>query len=141
MIIFISKSINNTTKSAIFPLFATSSVLLDMYVVLNEVMDIFPRLLQHVYSTSAWIRAGNEATLTWLNKKEFSEMMIANWLGLLICTLISENQGLEKLRSISNLDFFFSLSPGFFSGLWYKSSFFLGGDLEKNPGLQDLKIF
>ena len=54
-------------------------------------------------------------------------------LDLLICTLISENQGLEKLRSVSNLrkisghahlDFFFSLSPGFFAGLWYKSSFF-----------------
>ena len=57
-----------------------------------------------------------------------------NWLryfhfrtiGLLICTLISENQGLEKSRSASNLrkilgpanlDFFFSLSPGFFSDL------------------------
>ena len=53
--------------------------------------------------------------------------------GLLICTLISENQCLKKLRSVSNLrkikgpahtDFFFSLSPGFFSGLWYKSNFF-----------------
>ena len=71
-------------------------------------------------------------------------------INLLICTLISENQGFEKLRSVSNLrkisgpahlEFFFSLSPGFFSGLWYKSSFFLGGDLEKNPGLQDLKLF
>ena len=71
-------------------------------------------------------------------------------IGLLICTLISENQGLAKSRSTSNLrkisgpanlDFFFSLSPGFFSGLWYKSSFFLGGNLKKNPGLQDLKFF
>ena len=51
-------------------------------------------------------------------------------LGHLICTLISENQGLEKLRAVSNLrkisgpadlnffsvhlSFFFSLSPGFF---------------------------
>ena len=50
-------------------------------------------------------------------------------IGLLICTLISENQGLEKLRSVSNLEkksgpahliffsrpeFFFSLSPEFF---------------------------
>ena len=60
--------------------------------------------------------------------------------GLLICTLISENQGLEKLRSDSNLRkisgpahrIFFSLSPGFFSGVWYKSSFFfLGGGLKK----------
>ena len=57
--------------------------------------------------------------------------------GHLFCTLISENQGLDKLRSVSNLrkisgpahlifffstpEFFFSLSPGFFSGLWYKS--------------------
>ena len=62
-------------------------------------------------------------------------------IGHLICTFISENQGLEKLRSVSNLikisvpvhlnfffsapEFFFSLSPEFFSGLWYKS--------EKNP--------
>ena len=53
--------------------------------------------------------------------------------GLLICTLISENQGLDKLRSVSNLrnisrsytpGFFFSLSHGFFSDLWYKSRFF-----------------
>ena len=78
-------------------------------------------------------------------------------LGLLICTLISESQGLQKSRSVSNLrkssgpvhldifqfspGFFFSLPPGFFSGLCYKSSFFLGGDLEKNSGLQDLKFF
>ena len=63
--------------------------------------------------------------------------------GLLICTLISENQGLEKLRSWeikvlrkqgleksrsvsnlrkisgpANLDFFINLQPGFFSGLF-----------------------
>ena len=57
---------------------------------------------------------------------------------------------LEKLRPVSNcrkisgpahLDFFFSLLPGFMSSVWCKSSFFLGGDLEKNPGLQDLKFF
>jgi hypothetical protein len=48
--------------------------------------------------------------------------------------LISENQDLHQLRFVSNLikisvpvhlNFFFSLSPEFFSGLWYKS--------EKNP--------
>ena len=60
----------------------------------------------------------------------------------LFCTLISENQGLDKSRSVSNLikisvpvhlnfffsalDFFFSLSPEFFSDLYHKS--------EKNPG-------
>ena len=53
--------------------------------------------------------------------------------GLLIYTLISENQGLEKLRSVSNLrkisghanlDFFSVFHLDFFSGLWYKSNFF-----------------
>ena len=62
--------------------------------------------------------------------------------GLLICTLISENQGLEKsmsalnLRKISgpaNLDFFQIYSINL--------AFFVGGELEKNPGLQDLKFF
>ena len=77
-------------------------------------------------------------------------MQDSSTIGLLICTLISENQGLEKSRSASNirknsgpayLNFFFSLSPGFFSGLQHNPSFFLGGDHEKNLGLQDLKIF
>ena len=58
---------------------------------------------------------------------------VATTVGLLICTLISENQGLEKSRSASNLrkfqvlqilDFFFNLSPRFFSDLYYKPSFF-----------------
>ena len=54
-------------------------------------------------------------------------------IGLLICTLISENQGLEKLRSVSNLRKISGPAHlDFFSGLWYKSSFFLGGDLEKS---------
>jgi hypothetical protein len=47
--------------------------------------------------------------------------------------LISENQGLEELRSVSNLrkfldpahvNFFSVFHLVFFSGLWYKSSFF-----------------
>ena len=63
-----------------------------------------------------------------------SEMLVTHW------ALISENQGLEKLRSVSNLsikfrsctpDFFFSLSTEFFSGLWYKSSFFFRWQTEK----------
>ena len=63
--------------------------------------------------------------------------------SLLICTLISENQGLEKSRSVSNLrkisgpahlDFFSVCHLDFFQVY----AFFLGGDLEKNPGLQDL---
>ena len=49
--------------------------------------------------------------------------------GLLICTLISENQGLEKLRSVSNLRKISGPAHlDFFSvchlDLWYKSSFF-----------------
>ena len=48
--------------------------------------------------------------------------------SLLICTLISENQGLEKSRSVSN--------PRNISG----SAFFQDGDLEKNQGLQNLKF-
>ena len=63
-------------------------------------------------------------------------------IGHLFCTLISENQGLEKLRSILNLrkisgpvhliffsvhlNFFFSLSPDFFSDLYHKLELELG---------------
>ena len=70
--------------------------------------------------------------------------------GLLICTLISENQGLEKLRSVSNLrkisgpahlDFFSVCHLDFFQIYGINLAFFLGGDLEKNPGLQDLYFF
>ena len=70
--------------------------------------------------------------------------------GLLICTLISENKGLEKLRSVSNLrkisgpahlDFFSVCHLDFFQVYGINLAFFLGGDLEKNPGLQDLKFF
>ena len=71
-------------------------------------------------------------------------------IGLLICTLISENQGLEKSRSASNLrkisgpanlDFFSVCHLDFFQIYSINLVFFLGGDLEKNPGLQDLKFF
>ena len=71
--------------------------------------------------------------------------------GLLICTLISENPGLKKSRSVSNLrkisgfanlDFFQGLHLRKKLGLYYKLeknpgdklynlAFFLGGDLEK----------
>ena len=80
-----------------------------------------------------------------------------NAIGLLICTLISENQGLEKLRSILNLRkisglaelnffsvhlIFFSVCHlDFFQVYGINLAFFLGGDLEKNSGLQDLKFF
>jgi hypothetical protein len=60
--------------------------------------------------------------------------------GLLICLLIFENQGLEKLRSISNLrkisgppkqDFFSVCHLDFFQVYGKNLVFFLGGDLEK----------
>ena len=53
-------------------------------------------------------------------------------LGLLICTLISENQGLEKSRSFSNpRKISGSINLDFFQ-IWYKPSFFQVGDLVKN---------
>ena len=67
--------------------------------------------------------------------------------GLLICTLTSENQGLEKSRSISNprkisssanLDFFPGLHPEKKPGLYYKTE---SAKTEKNQGLQNLKFF
>ena len=69
--------------------------------------------------------------------------------GLLICTLISEievfrNQGLfqtlEKCQVLQTL-IFFRFGTLIFSGLQYKPSFFQGGALEKNQGLQHLKFF
>ena len=63
---------------------------------------------------------------------------------LLICTLISGNQILEKSRSVSNLrKISGSANPDFFSRLrlYYKSQKNPGDKLKKNPGLQDLKIF
>ena len=70
--------------------------------------------------------------------------------SLFICTLISENQGLEKSRSASNLrkfsgpanlDFFSVCHLDFFLQIYsINLAFFLGGDLEKSPGLQDLNF-
>ena len=77
--------------------------------------------------------------------------------GLLICALISENQGLEKLRSVSNLrkisgpahlDFFSVCHLDFFLGLHLEKKLDLyhkpeknpGDKLKRNPGVQDLKI-
>ena len=63
-------------------------------------------------------------------------------ISLLICTLTSENQGLEKSRSYSNLRKFSGpANLDFFLVYSKKLAFFLGGDLEKSPGLQDLKFF
>ena len=71
-------------------------------------------------------------------------------LDLLIYTLTSENQGLEKLRSVSNLrktagpahlDFFSVCHLDFFQVYCINLALFLGEDLEKNSGLQELKFF
>ena len=70
--------------------------------------------------------------------------------GLLICTLISENQGLEKSRSASNLrkisgpanlDFFLGLHLEKKLDLYHKPEKNPGDKLKKNPGVQDLKFF
>ena len=74
-----------------------------------------------------------------------------------ICTLISENQGLEKLRSVSNLGeisgpahlIFFSIHLNFFSVCHLDCFQVYGTNLKKNPGdklkkksgEQDLKFF
>ena len=69
--------------------------------------------------------------------------------GLLICTLISENQGLEKSRSAShlrkilgpaNLDFFLGLLLEKKLDLYHKHEKNPGDKLKKNPGVQDLKF-
>ena len=54
--------------------------------------------------------------------------MISHKIGLLICTLISENLGLKKSRSVSNLRKFSDLGLHLEKklGLYYK--------FEKNPG-------
>ena len=71
-------------------------------------------------------------------------------LGLLIYTLISENQGLQKSRSVSNLRkisdpanlvFFPGLHLEKKLGLYHKSEKNPGDKLKKNPGVQDLKFF
>ena len=68
----------------------------------------------------------------------------------LICTLISENEGLEKLRSGSNLRkisvladlIFFSVCHlNFFSDLYHRSEKNSGDKLKKNSGVQELKFF
>ena len=71
--------------------------------------------------------------------------------GLLICTLISENQGLKKSRSVSNLrkflgpanlDIFFLVCHlDFFSDLQYKTSFFSRWRPRKNSRFAGPEIF
>jgi hypothetical protein len=79
--------------------------------------------------------------LRWVLKQELED---TSRVDLLICTLISGNQILEKSRSVSNLrKISGSANLDFFSRLrlYYKSQKNPGDKLKKNPGLQDLKIF
>ena len=56
--------------------------------------------------------------------------------------MISENQGFEKLSSVTNLRKMSGPAHlDFFQVYGINLAFFLDGDLEKNPGLQDLKFF
>ena len=69
----------------------------------------------------------------------------------LICALISENEGLEKSRSASNLRKisvpaqlnFFSVChlSFFFQNLYHRSEKNSGGKLKKKSGVQELKFF
>ena len=61
-------------------------------------------------------------------------------MGLLICTLISENQGLEKSQSFSNpRKISGSANLDFFPGLHPEKN--QGAKPEKNEGLQNLTFF
>ena len=74
-------------------------------------------------------------------------MLSNGWtVGLFICTLISENQGLEKSRERkmsgpANLDFFLGLHLEKKLHLYHKPEKNPGDKLKKNPGVQDLKFF
>ena len=77
-----------------------------------------------------------------LGRQDLLGVHSADTLGLSICTLISENQGLEKSRSTSNLiknsgpanlDFFSVCHLDFFQVYGINLVFFLG--------VQDLKFF
>ena len=102
------------------------------------------------------LRAYCPSIILWVARSQHS-------IGHLICTFISENQGLEKSSSVSNLrkisgpahlhfffsrlEFFFSLSTGFFSDLYHKPEKNSGdklkkksGALKKDSGVQKLKF-
>ena len=59
-----------------------------------------------------------------------------------MCTLISENQGLDKSRSVSNLrKISCPLHQNFFQVYGKNLAFFLGGDLEKKSLFAGPEIF
>ena len=81
-----------------------------------------------------------------IHKKANIQLIVS----LVICTLISENQGLEKSRSNSdlrkilgpaNLNFFLGLYLEKKLDLYHKPEKNPGDKLKKNPGVQDLKFF
>ena len=65
--------------------------------------------------------------------------------GLLICTLISENQGLlqtlEKFQVLQTWIFFLGLHLEKKLDLYHQPEKNPGDKLKKNPGVQDLKFF
>ena len=128
------------------------------FFLLQNADHVFPHLAPFLVPITQMALSGSVYTTVALTVsfKNYSDLS----LGHLFCTLISENQGLQKLRSISNLrkisgpahlsffstpDFFFSLSLEVFSTNlkkiqltnWKKIQVYW----KKNAGVQDLKFF
>ena len=80
-------------------------------------------VIQNVNST-------DQRSIVETSKYILSAFWYVQWF-LKIKILRRSASNLRKISGPANLDFFFSLSPGFFSDLWYKSSFFFGEDLKK----------
>ena len=108
-----------------------------------------------IQSCAKYVCVWNQATI-WSNMHNgvgyvFNPMSSSErTFGLLICTLISENQGLEKLRSDSNLrkisgpahlDFFSVCHLDFFQVYGINLAFFLSRDLEKKSRFAGPEIF
>ena len=84
------------------------------------------------------------------NMKNITQSYAKQSLSHLICALISENEGLEKSRSASNLrkisvpahlNFFSVCHLSFFQNLYHRSEKNSGDKLKKNSGVQELKFF
>ena len=67
----------------------------------NVVIGVFISSCRASDSSSSCTSSSGGSSIT---ESDCIKIMVSNFTyGLLICTLISENQGLEKLRSVSNL--------------------------------------
>ena len=99
------------------------SVQKNMYrVSLNGKKRLFGHLL--ILTNILLFLLNNHANIS--KKNVFSDINHGLTVGLLICTLISENQGLEKSRSTSNLEEKLDL--------YHKPKKNPGDKLKKNPG-------